>query len=461
MRRRDFLKIAGATAGTLALEPWLSHSTRRPLQVSAAAPRPNIVLIVADALCSNHLSTYGYSRTTSPNVTGWIASQGVTFQQATSAATWTFPANASIMTGRSPAQFGATWDAPGIPADVTVLAEYLHAAGYFTAAFVSAPFVRGRYGFSRGFDVYDDTAAPSSTSVQGMAAQVNTRTTAWLENNWSFITAPFFLFLYYFDPHTWYNPVAPYDTLYDSAYTGVFTGEYYRDGKEVQTGQVPPPNSADVQHLLALYDGEITYWDNHLGQMLTYLNGIHLLSNALVILTADHGDMFGEHGKWTHGNCLYEEVLRVPLVMRYPGIVSPGTVVNQPVQSMDLMPTILDWLEIAPPSGLQAVSIRALAEGSTASARDIFSEIEGVTDPQSWAYWQAPRVPLRSVRRGDWKLIHHVTMPQADELFLLNADSLYETTNQQANEPDLAEQLRQAIAEWFGLRNGYLPFVSK
>ncbi len=461
MKRREFLKLAGVTTGALTLDSWVRRGVRYPARVMANPPRPNIVLIIADALCSNHLSSYGYSRMTTPHITSWIASQGVTFQQATSAATWTFPANASIMTGRSPARFGATWDVLSIPANVTTLAEHLHDAGYYNAAFVSAPFVRGRYGFSRGFDVYDDTTAPSNTSAQGIAAQVNARATTWLGDNWSAITTPIFLFLYYFDPHTWYNPLAPYDTMYDPTYTGLFTGDYYQNGKEVQTGQVPPPNPADIQHLLALYDGEITYWDYQLDQMLTYLNGINLLGNALVILTADHGDMFGEHGKWTHGNCLYEEVLRVPLLMRYPGVISPGTLVNQPVQSMDLMPTILDWLAITPPSGLQSVSLRALAEGQSASPRDIFSEIEGVADPQSWAYWQAPRVPLRSVRRGDWKLIHHVTMPQFDELYLLNSNSLYETTNQLTNEPALTQQLREAINNWFGLQSGYLPTVVK
>jgi arylsulfatase A-like enzyme len=461
MKRRDFLKLAGATTGILTLDSWLGPVARYPAQAGANPPRPNIVLIIADALRSDHLSTYGYSRTTTANVTSWIASQGVAFQQATSAATWTFPANASIMTGRSPARFSATWDVLGIPASVTTLAEYLHDAGYYNAAFVSAPFVRGRYGFSRGFDLYDETAVPSSTSAQGIAAQVNTRAATWLGDNWSSITAPVFLFLYYFDPHTWYNPLAPYDTWYDPTYTGLFTGDYYKDGKEVQTGQVPLPNSADVHHLQALYDGEIAYWDYYLGQMLTLLNDLNLLNNSLVILTADHGDMFGEHGKWTHGNCLYEEVLRVPLLMRYPGVVSPGAIVTQPVQSMDLMPTILDWLEITPPSDLQAVSIRALAEGQTASARDVFSEIEGVTDPQHWAYWQAPHVPLRSVRHGDWKLIHHVTMPQADELYSLNSVSQYETTNQLTNEPALAQQLRDIINAWFGLHSGYLPVVLK
>lgn len=195
--------------------------------------------------------------------------------------------------------------------------------------------------------------------------------------------------------------------------------------------------------------------------MLTFLQGLNLLDNTLIILTADHGDMFGEHGKWTHGNCLYEEVLRVPLLMRYLGVIPSGTVVNQPVQSMDLTPTILDWLGIEIPADIQAVSLRALAEGQSAPTRDIFSEIEGVSDPQHWAYWQAPRTPLRSVRRDNWKLVHHVSQLVADELYLLNATSPYETVNLIDSEPALVRELHQSIFDRYHLRQSYLPLTAR
>ena len=461
MKRRDFLKAASVTLGTLAFSPLGSQRNINFPATGRPARLPNIVLVIADALRDDHMSAYGYSQPTTPNIVSWMANQGVTFQQATSAASWTVPGNASIMTGRSPARFGASWDLLDVPAGVKMLAEYLHDAGYYNAAFVSAPFIRGSYGFNRGFDIYDEAAIPHLTSQAGIAEKVNGRAAAWLQTNWPTVSQPLFLLLYYFDPHTWYNPLPPYDTRYDPTYTGTFTGAVYKDGQEVQTGTIDPPTPRDVEHLLALYDGEITYWDVYLGQMFADLQTRGVLDNtSLLILTADHADMFGEHGKWSHGNCVYEEVLRVPLLMRYPGVIPPNTMVNQPVQSMDLMPTILDWVGIPMPADLQAKSVRALAQGNTAAAWDIFSETEGVSDPAHWAYWQAPRVPLRAVRRGDWKLIHHVSQPDTDELYQLNAASLYETTNQIAAEPARAQELRQAIVDWYGLHTSYLPLVA-
>ena len=214
--------------------------------------------------------------------------------------------------------------------------------------------------------------------------------------------------------------------MYDSTYAGALTPGVYGNGEDVVGGKVVP-SARDVEHLLALYDGEIGYWDAQFGSMLDYLQVGGLLDNALLMMTSDHGDMFGEHGKWTHGNCLYEEVLRVPLLMRYSGVIPRGAAVDVPVQSMDIMPTVLEWLGLDAPAGLDGASLRALAEGRAAPPRDVFSEIEGSSEPGHWASWLAPRSDLRSIRRGNHKYIHHVRDSSADELYLLGPTSPYET----------------------------------
>jgi arylsulfatase len=466
LSRRDFLKLSGLTAGSAALTALGRYALARPLAsaITSTAAAPNIILIVVDALRSDHVSADGYSRTTTPNLDAWIASQGVSFRRATSTAPWTYPANAAMLTGRGPASLGVPWfdSNANLPAHVTTLAEHLHAAGYYTAGFVSAEYVRGFRGFARGFDLYDDAVAQNNpvTSASGLAGEINNRAVSWLQTAWTSGQQPLFLFLYYFDPHTWYNPPQPYDVLYDPTYAGTLAlPNWYRDGQDVVSGlYVPTP--ADVQHLLALYDGEIKYCDDRLGEMLAALQARQLLDNTLVVLTADHGDMFGEHGKWNHTNCLYEEVLRVPLFMRYSGVISPGRVVDTPVQNMDLMPTILDWTGIPIPPTMQAISLRPLAEGRTGSARDLFSEMDGIPDPSHPFYWIAPHHDLRSIQRGAWKYIHHVQAPDADELYQLNANSPYETDNVILSDPAVAQELRQAILDWFP-RRVYLPVVTR
>ena len=175
------------------------------------------------------------------------------------------------MTGRLPFRLNATWDNTTLASSELTLAEILQKAGYATAGFVSAPFVRASpHGFGQGFQVYDDSVASKGVLESGsLAASINAVAQSWL-GTWSPGTQPLFLFLYYFDPHTWYNPPAPYDTRYDLSYTGTLTPNVYRNGEDVVSGKVVP-SSRDVEHLLALYDGEIAYWDAMFGSMLDYL----------------------------------------------------------------------------------------------------------------------------------------------------------------------------------------------
>lgn len=463
LTRREFLKLSGALAGSAALSQTgeiIKWDTRdkRP-----ATAQPNIILIVADSLRADHISANGYARTTTPNLDAWIATPGATFRNTHTTAPWTFPANAAIMTGYLPPMLGVPWfGSPAqLPAAVPTLAEYLHSAGYYTAGFVSAEYVRSRWGFARGFDHYDESLAIGHTTAEsGLAAQINTAALQWLSSWTPDPRPPLFLFLYYFDPHTWYNPPAPYDTLYDPSYSGTIAlPANYRDGQDV-VGGLQIPNAADIQHLLALYDGEIKYWDDRLGELKTALQNQQITDNALIVVTADHGDMFGEHNKWTHANCLYEEVLRVPLLMRYSGVITAGQTVDSPVQNMDLMPTILDYAGLAVPPGLRARSVRPVLEGSTLTTRDLFSEMQGLPDDTHPFHWLTPQYELRAVKRDNWKYIQHVNHPANDELYQLNSSSVYEVDNRIASEPTKAEELRQALAAGYP-RALALPYVGR
>ena len=352
---------ATATSGMEPTRTTLPSPTSTFTPIPPPASQPNVILIIVDSLRADHLSSYGYDRPTTPNLDQLVVQNGARFSMAISPASWTCPANASLHTGINPVQLGASWFdlEQTIPRRVNTLAEYLHNAGYYSAAFINNSCMGHTRGFDQGFDYFDDVvlSRPNmNNSDKVRAGEVDNRLIGWLQANQAkFQGKPLFLWAYYMEPHPWYNPPAPYDRLYDPDYSGSLTPETFGVGKAAMSGELVM-NERDVQHLIALYDGEISLWDAYFGQLMTALKKLNLLDNTLLVITADHGESFGEHGKWVHGTALYQEQIHVPLVMSYPGQIPPGIVIEAPVQSMDLMPTILDWAGVDVPEGLDALS---------------------------------------------------------------------------------------------------------
>ncbi len=440
---------------------WLSNSAVT-LAESQVETQPNIIFIVVDALRADHVSSYGYPRQTTPTVDAWVADTGILFTDVTAASSWTNPSNGAMLTSHTPSSIDTVWSDMDqrIPAEEMMLAEYLQDDGYYTAGFVSNWWLQARFGYDQGFDTYSSTAGPDKTR----AAVLNDLAFAWLDQSTQDVLSggqPLFLFLYYLDPHTYYDPPAPYDTRYDSTYTGTLTGEVYGHGHEVVAGTIVP-TQRDIEHLIALYDGEISYWDYHLGVMLQRLDNMGVLDNSIIVVTSDHGQMFGEHGKWVHRNSLYEEVLRVPLLISYPGSPGVGKVIDTPVHMMDITPTLLDMVGITVPAHMDGQSLLPLLQGGTAfENRLITSEMAGETDPQSDAYWIAPRTDLYSAKKDGWKLIHAQQAPQQDELYAVQASSIYEQGNLVTKEPEKAAELFQELQEWFGVPDQILILAQR
>lgn len=421
----------------------------------AVVPPPQtIVVLIADSLRADHVSAYGYERPTTPRLDAFFA-QGARFEHTVSTAPWTCPSVAAMLTGRSPSSLGTTFAtiSHSYPDDATTLAEALQAGGYYTSGFGTTYCLKGKLGAGQGFDHYDEELSDRPSSDKARAEEVNQRVIAWLQNDWLTRSErqPLFLFVYYFDTHVYYDPLPPYDTLYDADYPGEITPQKFAKGEEVIAGKLSL-QPRDIEHLQALYDGQVTYWDAYAGQLLTFLQDNGLLENALVMVTADHGDQFGTHGKWVHGTSLFEEVLRVPLLMRYTGVIPPHTVVAEPAQNYDLMPTILDFAGIAAPAEVQAVSLRRAALSGVGDAgRIVYSEVDALNDTGNALYWVAPRLSMRAASQGEWKYIHYLEAPQEDALYRLQPASLYETDNLIAAEAQPAQQLFQALQQWFGL----------
>jgi arylsulfatase A-like enzyme len=428
---------------------WLSNTAVSKAE-SKVETQPNIVFIVVDALRADHVSSYGYHRQTTPNVDALVADKGTLFTDMTAASSWTNPSNGAMLTSHTPSSIDTVWSDMDrrIPEEEMMLAEYLKDAGYHTAGFVSNWWVQAQFGYAQGFDTYSKTVGSELTR----ASTLNNLATEWLDENLADVNNNdklLFLFLYYMDPHTWYDPPSPYDTKYDSSYTGTLTAEVYGHGRDVV--------QRDIEHLIALYDGEISYWDFHLGKMFKYLEDNGVLDNSIVVITSDHGQMFGEHGKWIHRNSLYEEVVRVPLLFSYPGTITAGQVLTTPVHMMDITPTLLDMVGLAVPSHMDGQSLLPLMQGvATAEGRSIFSEMAGETDPNSDAYWIAPRSNLYSVKREGWKLIHAQQAPQQDELYAVHPSSLYEQENLVSQEVEKSAELFQELQDWFGVPNQFL-----
>lgn len=451
------LALRDSAANTSSVEP------------AAANAMPNIIFIVVDALRADHVSSYGYERPTTPNLDALMAAEGVRFEQAITASSWTYPSNAAMLTGRMPSRLGINWSdvQTSIPSGEALLAEHLHNAGYYTAGFISNFYLTNRFGFNRGFDVYEPLRGSEKAEDLNMLAM------NWLESHVGdeYIAGsrlqvaeesqPLFLFLYYYDPHTWYDPPAPYNTLYDNTYTGAITPDVYQHGQPVVAGELAP-TPRDVEHLIALYDGEITYWDHHFGQMMAYLDGMGVLDNSLVVVTSDHGQMFGEHNKWVHRNSLYEEVLRVPMLLRYDGVVAKDHVTAEPVNTVDLMPTILDLIGLSVPGGLDGISLRAQAQGQPGDAdRAVYAEMESEPNPDALGHWIAPPTDLRAVRQGEWKYIHRVGYNAGGELYELQPESLYEQEDVIEEQPEIKEGLLGHLRDQFRLpeRFNFLALV--
>lgn len=374
--------------------------------------RPNVVLISIDTLRADHLGTYGYARPTSPNIDA-LARRGVTFERATSPSSWTLPAHASMLTGVSPYRHGATSEATRIRDDVPLLAELLRAHGYHTAAFVNAPFVSRRYGFARGFASFDQRFEERRSDIAQRQAVI-TRAVDGLE-------PPFFLFLHFMDVHTPYRPPKQFNVfardrrskqvLKDLGEGGVLALQ--RAAREGRLQMSPEARD----RLIDLYDGEILALDHYIGELVRAIDA--RFPETIVILTADHGEEFLEHGGFGHGDTLFEEVLHVPLIVAGGGLAR-GVRVGDLVSLVDVPPTILALAGAPVPPGLDGRSLTADLAGRADAATRARADATERTLALHTASHDGT-LSLRGVRRGDRKLLRD-DRKQTSALYDLAAD---------------------------------------
>lgn len=325
-----------------------------------------VVLVSIDTLRRDHVSLYGYPRRTTPGLEA-LAEHAVVFDDAVSTASWTLPAHASLFTSTPPSVHGATDLHHGLSPEWPNLARQLKDAGFTTQAMVTHLYLSKEYGFGEGFDRHfylPDARAQEVTSdaVQFLEAKGD---------------RDFFLFLHYYDPHWHYDPPPPYDAAFDPGYAGEVNGVWW-NFKELDRDTIAPE---DLHHIEALYDGEILYTDRELERLFQEMKRIGLFDASLVVVTSDHGEEFLDHGGWEHQKTLYEEQLRIPLLMKLPGERRGGERVSAQVSLVDVAPTISELLGLEAPKTYEGRSLLPAIEARGAfSPREAWSETEHTLD---------------------------------------------------------------------------------
>ncbi len=293
---------------------------------------PDVVLVSIDTLRADHVGSYGYERDTTPFIDS-LASRGLRWEHARSPSPWTLPAHVTLLSGALPHHHLAVEDDLGIPAELPLLPERMKARGFATAGFVSTLFVSRKYGFERGFDHFDD--GDIKTSKQNLAGEVTATDVVdgalkWLRRREA--GEPAFLFLHFYDAHYAYDPPAPFDTMFDRApEEGDATYKTYFHHKK------HPLDQEQLAHQIAQYDEAIRYVDSELARLHAAMTEAG--RTATWVITADHGEEFGERGSWGHAHTLYPEQLRVPLVIGGERLPAVG-VVEQVVGLEDIAPSI-------------------------------------------------------------------------------------------------------------------------
>ncbi len=313
------------------------------------------MLVSIDTLRPDHLGAYGYPRDTSPRFDA-LAKEGVLFENAFAPSSWTLPSHASMLSGESPFVHGAVSKDEAIRDGVPLLAEMLKERGYTTVGLVSGPFVGARYGFTRGFDRFTERFRRRRVN-DAFHAEVLAAVDALPKER-------FFLFAHYFDVHHPYDPPPEYDRFR----TDPSLPRDKRDGRAMRLQRLLEEGRIEIgprqrDRLVDLYDGGILAMDAKLGELVDRVRA-HADGNVVVIVTSDHGEEFLEHGGLMHSKTLYDEVLRVPLVVAGPD-VRRGARVPSMVSLLDVTPTILSLAGASGSRTFAGRSLRLFLEGET------------------------------------------------------------------------------------------------
>ena len=396
----------------------------------AASHGRNLLLLLVDTLRADRCSLYGYFRKTTPNLDSF-AGDALVFENAISPSSWTIPSVASLLTGLYPHQHGVN-DRMRLNQSLWTLAERLQEEGFTTLGVSSNPLIDSPNGYDQGFETFHHRPWERARKLNELLLE-------WLDGH---SDLRWFAFVHYIDPHDPYDAPPPEGRAFlDRSYRGIFMrpkalNELFRT---VNFGH-PAPYSygdEDLAYLEAAYDGEILYWDRHFGQLMKELRRRDLEQNTVVIVTSDHGEEFTEHGMFKHGMQLFDESVRVPLVIRAPGLVASNRR-RVPVETRGIMRAATQLMEL-----------------SSSSPRP--DDLLQIADGDSWPTFihtlrkkepgQPRELPVVAVRDSDWKLIHWRQSGRSELFNLL--DDPRESRNVLASRSEVGEKYLEFLRQWF------------
>jgi len=438
--------------------------------------KPNILFIVMDTVRADHLSCHGYYRNTTPNIDN-IAGEGILFESCIAEAPWTLPTHASIFTSMFPRKHGTDMEHQWLEDDFQTVAEVLRQHGYKTLGYSNNPYVSPETNLSQGFDTFEVTllgryeAGSELTDWLKMnvakrylqnffltdngACRTNRVVKEWIADAHQAET-PFLLFINYMEAHIPYYPPREFAMPYLGQDADLAEAMSINQSIEPYIFGQLEMDAEDFETLRALYDGKISYLDFRMEQLFDYLRELEIWDDTILIITSDHGENFGEHNLMNHRLCVYDTLLHVPLIIRYPELAESGIQVDEQVQLTDLFPTILDIAGIDWDGKEQIQGHSLLQDGeeteSTFAIAEYVSllEVDCDRNPQFDVSKYCRR--LKAVRTEEFKYIW--SSDGRDELYNIRHDP-GELNNLIEIEPEKAAELKAVLQEWL---NSFEPY---
>jgi arylsulfatase A-like enzyme len=448
------LSLEAPSEGALGF--WGAPAVRS--RAASSAPR-GVVLFFLDTVRRDRLDAYGFERETAPNLIR-LAAQGVKFEDAIAQGAWTKVSVPSILTSTYPTSNGIYELNHRMPASGVTLAEVFREAGYATWATSSGRFTGRGSNLHQGLEVLHEAESLPPDAGGKNARHFVDRFLPWLEARKD---APFFAMIHAVDPHSDYEPKRPYDTLWAEPDARKKHEEWTEKVKphiesefmknmglplksELEKAGIDPEEFVKIE--LDWYDGSIRGADVEFGRLLEKLDQLGIAEDTLVVFFTDHGEEFLDHGGHFHEENVYGELINVPLVMRWPGVLPEGRAVGETVQLLDLAPTILDLAGLPVPELMQGQSLKPLLAASGEQRfrpRPAISEWRRRTDQLGTRI-----VDAFSIIEGGWKLVRNVERP-ADvpefELYHHESDPL-DRKNVASEHPEIVQRLAQQLEAW-------------
>lgn len=435
------------------------------LTTKAPKNRPNILIYLIDTERADHTSLYGYARDTTPFLKK-LGAQGLVFEDCQVQAPRTKQSTASLMTSLYSYTHGIIHDYDTIPKGSATLAEQLRAAGYVTASVVANPFAGRITGLDRGFDYLEEWAVVqrfrTDAHDRGTDSEaVNKIVFPWLDEHRD---EPFFLYAHTTDPHAPYRPPAGFEEKFanptetpefDRNYKSLESKDDYAGGPVIsravckQAGINP---DRFIRRAIDRYDGEILHNDWSLEQLAGKLKQLGILDNTLIVVVSDHGEEFWEHGWTSHGHSLYQELTNGVFLMWNPKLIPVSGRIHEPVQLIDVMPTVLDLLGVPIPGVVEGQSLAPFAKGQSFQRRGPVMTSR-FADPAAKKIGFVPenRVDAVALLDADWKLIYREKGKEVGvsrvELFDRRSDR-GDTQNIAAQNPQQTGRMMTEIGKW-------------